>query len=488
MGLAHIQEIRDAVTRFQASGKPAFAYAETFGEFGPGNGGYYLATAFDEIYLQPSGDLGMTGLMYETPFIGGLLEKLDITPEMFQRFEYKNAMNFYTERLFTEPHERALRELMDSQFGQLLRGIAEGRGLSEEQVRTLFDSGPFLADGALEEGLVDGLAYRDEVYDRVYELAGNEAEPVHVSSYLRVAGRPYARGETIALIHGYGSVVRGWSSYSPIDGSVTMGADTIAAAFRAAVEDDRVKAIIFRVDSPGGSYVASDTIWRETILARDAEKPVIVSMGNLAGSGGYFVAIDADKIVAQPGSITGSIGVLGGKFLTRESWERIGVTWDDVHTSSNSRIWTGTYDYGASRPRIEAVLDRIYEDFTEKVAEGRGLPLETVQEIARGRIWTGEDARTLGLVDELGGMDVAIRLAREAADLDPDAAIRLKRFPPRRSTLQLLLERTAGSEGPMLAAMTRMLEVLQPKVRMLQRLGLSGDPGPLSVPHLGSPN
>jgi protease-4 len=480
LGMAQLQEVRDAVTRFRETGKPAYAYAETFGEFGPGNGGYYLATAFDKIFLQPSGDVGLTGLIYESPFIRGLLDKLEVTPEMGQRKEFKNAMNFYTDRAYNEAHRTAMQAVMDSHFSQLMRGIAEGRGLGEEEVVELFDRGPFSSAEALDAGLVDVLAYRDGMHEELRELAGERAEFVDASRYLATAGRLHRRGTTIALIEGTGTVVRGASRYSPLDGSVQMGADTIATAIRDAAGDHRVKAIVFRVDSPGGSYVASDTIWRETVRAREAGKPVIVSMGNLAGSGGYFVAMDADKIVAQPGTITASIGVLGGKMLTREFWKKLGITWDDVASSANSRMWTGTYGYGPSRERFESALDRIYEDFTGKVAAGRDLPLEEVHEIARGRIWTGEDALELGLVDELGGLDVAFDLAREAIGLDSGAPVRIKRFPRRRSPWELFFSKR--SEHAALVALTRSLKALQPQVRMLKRLGILGDSGPLQMP------
>ena len=481
MGLAHLQEIRDAVMRFRESGKPAYAFAETFGEFGPGNGGYYLATAFDRIYLQPSGDVGLTGMIYESPFVKGLLDKLHVIPQLDQRMEYKNAMNFYTDEAYNEPFRRAMQALLDSQFGQLVRGIGEARNLSEPEVMALIDRGPFLGHEAVAAGLVDELVYRDEAVDRIDEAIGDDAEFYGLSRYLASAGRKNRKGTTIALIEAYGAVVRGSSRYSPLDGSVTMGADTISSAFRSAIEDRRVKAIIFRVDSPGGSYVASDTIWRETIRAQEAEKPVIVSMGNLAGSGGYFVAMNADKIVAQPGTITASIGVLGGKLLTRDFWkEMLGVTWDDVHSSGNSRMWTGTYEYGPSYERFAASLDRIYEDFTGRVAAGRDLPREEVLELARGRIWTGEDALEIGLVDELGGVDVAMRLAREAIGLEPDAPLRIKRFPRRRSAWELLVSRR--SERAALVALRQSLTLLQPKVSMLKELGLWNDPGPLRMP------
>jgi len=316
MGMAQTQELREAVQRFRAHKKFAIAYAETFGEFGPGNGAYYLATSFDQIYLQPSGDIGLTGLMLESPFVKGTLEKLGMRFHGDHRYEYKNALNTFTETKFTAPHKEALEKVLNSWFGQLKEGICTTRGIPPDQFQALVDKGPYLGKEALDAKLVDGLAYRDEVFDQVKKKAAGDAEFLYLRKYLDRAGRPHDHGRTVALVYGAGGVSRGKSEYSPVSGSQTMGSDTVAGAIRAAVADKDVKAILFRVDSPGGSYVASDTIWREVVNARKAGKPVIVSMGDLAGSGGYFVAMAADKIVAQPGTITASIGVLGGKILT----------------------------------------------------------------------------------------------------------------------------------------------------------------------------
>lgn len=486
LGLAKTQELRDAVLRFRSKGKWAIAWADTFGEAGPGTGGYYLATAFDEIYVQPSGDIGLTGLILESPFVRGTVDKLGFVPRLDHRHEYKNAMNVFTEKKYTDPHREATRKIMDSWFGQIVRGIAKGRKMSEEEVRALMDRGPFLGREALEAGLVDGLAYRDEVYEKAKEKAGKGSKPLFLSSYLRRAGSPYRRGTTVALIYGVGQVLRGESEYDPASQEPTMGSDTVAAAFRAAVEDESVRAILFRVDSPGGSYVASDTIWRETVRARQAGKPVIVSMGDVAGSGGYFVAMACDKIVAQPATITGSIGVLGGKFLTTGFWDKLGVTWDEVHTSRNSTIWTGTHDYSPSEwDRFQASLDRIYEDFTSKVAEGRRLPKQRVLEIAKGRIWSGEDGKNLGLVDAVGGYAEALALVREAAGLPEDAPIRLKVFPKKKSLFEAIFGRERdSSEGQATARLVaRLLEAVRPAARIARELGLLGPPrGELATP------
>jgi len=485
LGMAQVQELRDAIRRFREHKKFAVAFAETFGEFGPGGNAYYLATAFDEIWLQPSGDVGLTGVLAEAFFLRGTLDKLGITPRLDHRYEYKNAMNIFTERKFTPAHREATERVVKSFASQMLRGIAKGRRMSEEQVRALVDRGPLLGPEALNAKLVDGLAYREQVYDKVKERAGKGAKVIPLMEYLQRAGRPHTRGKTIALIYGVGGVQRGKSGFDPVFGELVMGSDTVASAFRQAIEDKEVRAILFRIDSPGGSYVASDTIWQETVRARKAGKPVIASMGNVAGSGGYFVAMAADKIVAQPGTITGSIGVLGGKMLTTGFWQKLGITWDEVHEGANATFWTGTSDYTPAQwARFQAWLDRIYDDFTSKVAEGRRLPKQRVLEIAKGRIWTGEDAKALGLVDELGGFDVALRLAKQAAGIPEKEEVRLKLFPPRKSLLEVIMERLTGREPQEeeagMVALRRALELVQPFARRVRMLDAAR--APLAMP------
>jgi protease-4 len=488
IGLAQLQEIRDAVMAFRAKKKPALAYAETFGEFGQGNGAYYLATAFDEIWLQPSGDIGLTGIFIESPFLRGVLDKLGVKPHMDHRYEYKNAMNTFTDTKYDPAFKEAMTALMNSFFSQMVAGIAEGRHLKADEVKSLFDRGPFLGKEALDAKLVDGLAYRDEVYGKVMEKAGKGAKRLFLSAYLKRAGRPHQSGKTVALIYGVGGVGRGESDYSPVTGRQSMGSDTVAAAFRDAVADPKVKAIVFRVDSPGGSYVASDTIWRETLKAKEAGKPVIVTMGNLAGSGGYFVAMAADKIVAQPGTITASIGVLGGKMVTPGLWAKLGLSWDEVHTSANSAMWTGTHDYSpAEWARFQAWLDRVYADFTSKVAEGRGLPKEKVLQIAKGRIWTGEDAKARGLVDELGGFPAALRLAKAAAGIPEKDDVTLKLFPAEKTPFEMIFGEERDNSGPKaeVQAVAALLRHIQPIASRLQAIGLLGpEPGVLTMPEV----
>jgi protease-4 len=478
MGMAQTQEIRDAVIRFRAHKKFAVAYAETFGEFGPGNGSYYLATAFDHIYLQPSGDVGLTGIILESPFIKGTLSKLGMTFHGDHRYEYKNALNFYTETKYTGPHKEAMSALMASWFNQMKDGICQARQIAPEKFQTLIDAGPYLGREAVDAKLIDAVAYRDEVYGKAKSQAGDGAELLYLDKYLSRAGRPHDRGKTVALIFGVGAVTRGKSDYDPVQGAQNMGSDTVAGAIRAAADDKNVKAILFRVDSPGGSYVASDTIWREVVRARQAGKPVIVSMGNLAGSGGYFVAMAADKIVAEPGTITASIGVLGGKMLTSGLWDKGGLSWDEVHQGENATMFTGTHDFTpAEWGRFEAWLDRVYVDFTGKVADGRKLPKEKVLEIAKGRIWTGQDAKNLGLVDELGGYDTALNLAKKAAGIPAGDEVKIVVYPRPKTLLQSVIARNGADNSDKEAVgqtLARILQVVQPVARQLDAVGIKG--------------
>ena len=476
MGMAEVQEIREAVQRFRAKKKFAVAFAETFGEVGPGNKSYYLATAFDHIYLQPSGDIGLTGLMLESPFISGTLQKLGLPFHGDHRYEYKSALNTFTEKKYTPAEREENTAILNSWFTQMQEGICNARGIPKDQWQSLVDHGPYLGKEGLDAKLVDGLAYRDEVYDQAKKKAGEGAQFLYLTKYLEGAGRPHQRGKTVALIYGVGAVQRGKSNFDALTGGGGMGSDTVTAAFRAAIDDKDVKAILFRVDSPGGSYVASDAIWREVALARKAGKPVIVSMGDLAGSGGYFVAMDADKIVAQPGTITASIGVLGGKFLSSGFWKKVGFSWDQVHEGANATIWTSTMDYSPQEwARFEAWLDRVYADFTTKVADGRHLPKDKVLQIAKGRIWSGSDARNLGLVDDLGGFDEAISLVKKAIGVAPAEDVKIEVFPRKKSLLQSLLAGSPNnSEQEGAAAQTRVgiLDAVQPFLKQLQAMGV----------------
>jgi len=490
MGTAQVQEVREAVQRFRAKKKFAIASSETFGEAGPGNAGFYLATAFDQIYLQPSGDIGLTGILLESPFLKGTFAKLGMQFHGDHRYEYKTALDTFTQTGLTPAAREEDTAVVMSWYGQMVRAIAEGRHLTEDQVRAIIDRGPILGPEAKDAHLVDDLLYRDEVVDQVKKKAGSGSQLLYLQRYLERAGRPHNKGRGIALIYGVGAVSRGKSGFDPVFGSASMGSDTVSAAFRAAVNDKDIKAILFRVDSPGGSYVASDAIWREVVKARKAGKPVVVSMGDLAGSGGYFVAIPADKIVAQPGTITASIGVLNGKFLTSGLWQKMGLNWDSVQAGANATMWTGTHDYTpAEWQKFETWLDRVYTDFTSKVADGRHMPKDKVLQIAKGRIWSGEDAQNLGLIDELGGFNEALNLTKKAAGIPESEEVNLRAFPEKKPFWQMI----AGEKPPnsdhdaAMQALIEMMNLVQPVAQKLQMLGAGRSQEVLRMPEVVHP-
>jgi protease-4 len=490
LGLAKVQEIRDAVTAFRGKGKLAIAFADTFGEFGPGTRPYYLATAFDEIWLQPIGNLGLTGLYAESPFVKGTLDLLGIVPEFDHREQYKTAMNLLTETKMTPAHREEVEALLSSVAAQIVRGIARGRKLSESEVRQAIDRGPLLAEEAVQAKLVDRLGYRDQLIAHTRARAGSGAELTGLTTYLDRAERPHRDGQTIALIYGTGLVVRGSGAASPLTGSNVMAAAEMTRAFRAAVRDASVRAILFRVDSPGGSAVASETIWREVVFARERGKPVIVSMGNVAGSGGYYVAAAADKIVAEPATLTGSIGVLAGKLVVADLLKKVGVTTDSAQIGANAAMFSPTTEFSArAHDRLEAFLDETYKGFKDHVATGRRMTQQEVEGVAKGRVWSGEDAKARGLVDELGGYEVALRLAKEAAKIPTEAPITLTVFPREEGLPELLYNRFFGKDRDRedetggSGVFDRSLKAVQP---LLQRLEAVLDtPGVLTMPPLG---
>jgi protease-4 len=490
LGLARAQEVRDAIAAFRAKGKFAIAFSESFGEFGAGTRPYYLATAFDEIWLQPLGSVGLIGLHAEVPFLRGTLDRLGIVPRFARREEYKSATNSLTETEMSGPQREEIESLLGSMAGQITQGIATARHLSENEVQALIDHGPLFAEEAKTARLIDRIGYRDEAVTEAHRRAGSGAEFVTVSRYLEGAGHPHDKGPTIALIHGTGLITQGGSAASPLTGNAEMTARAVTRAFRAAFRDAEVRAILFRIDSPGGSAVASETIWREVVRARERGKPVIVSMGDTAGSGGYYIAAPADKIVAQPATLTGSIGVLAGKLVIGEFLHKLGVTTDSAGRGANAGMFSAIKDFSpAERERLDAFLDSTYWGFKQHVAAGRHLSDEQVEAVAKGRVWSGEEARGKGLVDALGGYATAFQLAKEAAKIPPDGQFKLVVFPREKGSAELIFDRLfdldhdeeGGSPQPGL--IERTLTALGALVADIE--ALTGDPGVLRMPPLG---
>jgi protease-4 len=398
--------------------------------------------------MQPSGTVGLIGFASNATFLRDALDKAGIEAEFVAKGEYKSAANLFTEGGFTDSHREAVTRMLESLQGQVWEAIAGSRDIDPGGLDALADRAPLLRDDAVASGLVDRIGFRDEAHARIAELVGveddsPESKPPRLN-LVRYAGAsrprltpplPSVPGRkpkpSLAVVTLEGPIVngRGGRQFLPI-GSSSAGGDTIAAALRTAAADDSVSAIVLRVESPGGSVTASETIWREVTRARDRGKPVVVSMGSVAASGGYYVAMNADAIVANPATITGSIGVITGKLVVRDLKERLGVASDAVRTNANADAWSiDTPFTPEQRAHREAEADLFYADFVERVAQGRNLTTEAVDAVARGRIWTGADALERGLVDELGGLRTAVRRAKILAGLDEDADVRIVSFP-----------------------------------------------------------
>ncbi len=465
--LADAQELAGAVRAFREEGKRAWAWAESFGELGPGTSGYLLACAFDEIWLQPSGDVGLTGVAVQSVFLRGALDKLGVEPQLGQRYEYKNAADTLLRTEYSPAHREASERLAASSFDVVVEAVAQARRLTPESVRELADRAPIPAADALAAGLVDHVGYRHEVYGAARADAGEEARLRFVTAYSphrapvdAVRERLVARGQrAVALVQAVGEIRLGRSGRGLRGPS--LGSDTVTAALRAAAGDDGIAAVVLRVDSPGGSYVASDAIWAAVREVQAADKPVVVSMGGVAASGGYFVAAPADAVLALPSTLTGSIGVLGGKPVVAELLARLGIGTGTATAGRNAGMASARAPYTPEQwDRLQASLDRIYDDFVGKVAQGRRMDRAAVHEVARGRVWTGADALERGLVDELGGLERAADVARDRAGLPAEAPLRpypqvhpLRRLRPPRSSDDLaasaasLAPVTAGPEG-----------------------------------------
>lgn len=427
LGAAQIQELRDALMAFRQTGKESWCYADSFGEADGGTALYYLATACKSIWLQPIGSVNITGLSMEVPFAKGALEKLDVKPEMVQRKEYKSYMEMFTRDDFSEHSREENQAVLDSILSQFVDGIAKERGLSHDYVRLLISNGPYLTEEALNEKLVDYIGFRYTLKPTIQKTLGKHIQFIGMESYLATL-HPKKTGGKVALIFGSGTIMQNGKE-SPMT-EVTIAANETYKAFQNAIADKDVKAIVYRINSGGGSPVASETIYGVIKYARQQGKPVIISMSDAAASGGYWIAIAGSKIVAQPTTITGSIGAFGGKFVLSGLFEKLGIKFGEMSTSENAGMWSMAHSFTPTQwLKLNAQMDHIYKAFTTRVALDRTLTPEQVEKVARGRVWTGEQALALGLVDQLGGLSLALDLARKEAGLSPDAGIHIYPHP-----------------------------------------------------------
>lgn len=437
---AKLQEIRDHLLEFRKSGKPSVAYLSSDFNF---NRDFYLATGCEQVWLSPSSPLTITGLMAESHFYRGTFEKLKIVPDFVRVAEYKTAVDQYTEKKYTAANREMSESLMRSTFDQYASGLAQGRKLDLDRARSLLEKGPFLAEEGLQNKLVDRLAYWDEVQSYFRQKSG-EWRPIELSRYARQIKNPGM--DKIAIVHATGAIIVGHSDWTPFSGFLA-GSTTVAADLRRAREDSSVKAIILRVDSPGGSVVASDIIRREVQLAAKA-KPLVVSMSDLAASGGYYISMPANKIIAEPGTLTGSIGVYVGKFNIEGFYELLGISSDHLQTSDNASLfWERQAFTPAQRAAVVKMVNQVYADFTRGVAEGRHMKQEDVDKIGRGRVWTGLQGKEKGLVDEIGGLSRAVSVAKALAKMDPQATVQLVHYPREKSFLESLFSSNDERQG-----------------------------------------
>jgi protease-4 len=429
-GWGAARELHDAISRFRESGKPIYAHIEYCGDKE-----YYVAAACSRVYAVPEALIDVAGLAVQATFFRKTLDKLGIEAQFEGVGKYKNAPNTYTETTFTEPHREQMQALLDSLFATYVAGLAKSRGRTEAQVLRMIDEGPYDGDGALKAGLVDGLLYGEELEKKL-----EDASAVGARQYLKSRpGFGWGR-EKLALIYVLGEIVPGKSGSSLLGGTSFAGSDTLAAAIRQARDDAAIKAIVVRIDSPGGVATASDVIWREMREARRI-KPVIASLGDVAASGGYYIAMGADAIVTQPTTITGSIGVFGGKLNLHGLYDKLGITKETLTRGRFADLYS---DYrrwdDEERARVRAMLVAFYHSFIDKAAQGRNRKPEEIEKVAQGRVWTGAEALNIGLADRLGDLKSAIALARERAKIPASSEVALVVLPEHKGWLEAFLQ------------------------------------------------
>ncbi len=445
-GWGKSEEIRDAIADFRTSGKPVYAYME----YGM-NKEYYIASACDRIYVAPPGELFVNGMAAEIMFFRGSLDKLGVYPDIYQIGKYKSAGDTFTRKEMSEAHREFMNSLVDDLFNRYVEGIAKARGKSAEEVRALIDEAPYSAPKAKEAGLIDGVAYREELDKELKGKLGYKEDEqlrlVKSSSYKEVKPDSLGldKGEKIAVIYATGGIDSGKSENSPT-GEQSIGSDTLVKALNDARDDKTIKAIVIRVDSPGGSGLASDVIWY-AVEAAKAKKPVVVSMGDVAASGGYYIAAGANKILAQPSTITGSIGVLAGKPVLREFYDWLGISNEYILRGKRAGMFRETEKFTPEeREKFEEwIKNTYYNDFIPKVAKGRGKPVEYIDSVGQGRVWTGAQGKDKGLVDEFGGLDRAVQVAAELANLPKDKGVKRVILPYPRTFLQEMFD--SGDEA-----------------------------------------
>jgi protease-4 len=482
-GLARVQELRSAIQRFRGKGKFAIGFAESLGAGSDHFSDYYLASVLDQIWLQPSGGFGVAGLAIETPFLKGGLDKIGVHMEGGKRYEYKSAPDTFTESDMTTAARDNLQQLIDGLYGQFIEDVARDRHLAPAKLRQLIDAAPFNSERARVDGLVDKIGYRADAMDDVWQHAGTTHDLISLSDYAADGHRPIPHGAAIALVRVSGTIGSTSGNGGLLDDDATAASDDIVDALDTAATTKDVKAIVLRIDSPGGTYPAADAIADGVARARAAGKPVVVSMGDVAASGGYLAAVRADVIVAEPTTITASIGVFGMWPVADGLLDLLGVKIERLNAGSNAGMYsTFLPPNAAQKAAVGRDLDAVYVDFTRQVGEARRLDAARLDQAARGRVFTGIDARRAGLIDELGGFDLALNIAKAKAGIDDGKQIEVRRFPIESDRWQHIASRLLHlvgieAKGPSLRAPLELRN-------LLARLGVNVRTGNVRLPPL----
>ncbi len=464
-GLAKAQELRRQLLGLRRAGKFVECFLETVGEGSNGTLEYYLASACERIHLAPAGDLNLLGLYTESRFLRGTFDKLKIDPEFNHVGRYKSAVETYTRNEFTPESKEAIAAVLDGYFSQIVSAIAEARRKTPYEIKWLIDGAPFSAAEAVKRGLIDQLSYPDQFRDHLKKRLGREPSYLAIEDY-RPARSLSAR--RIAVVFALGTLVRGHGGTAPWTEEIFLGSDDMAALLRNMAEDDSISSVVLRIDSPGGSALAADLILREVGKLKD-KKPVVVSMSDMAASGGYYIAARATKIVAEPATLTGSIGVYGGKLVTRRFEEEVlGVGHDAQKRGTNADIYSPLQPNSQQQEtRLQQLMLRTYAAFIGHVAAGRRMNRPAVEGVAGGRVWTGAAARRIGLVDELGGLDKAVDIARQEAGIRSGETVVVDFYPPPPSWLDLFFARREPRLPTALAEVAAALEAGPPRLLQL---------------------
>ncbi len=469
-GLAQLQELRQAIKDFRATGKKAYIYSTGMGSFGGGTDEYYLATAFDEIWMQPNTEIGITGLNMEIPFLKGLLEKIGVTAEFYARHEYKNAAASLLYSDFTVPYKKETEQMGRSLFEQIVNDVSAERKIDKKQLRKLINEAPVFAETGVDEKLIDRVAYRPELIEKVMNETGGKM--IDMYDYAASVGDGDKGLPVIAFVTMEGTIDAGKSQSNPLRGDNVIGAETFIQQLDEIAANGNVKALVLRINSPGGSYSASNEIWNALMRLKEKNHlPIIVSMGDYAASGGYFVALAGDKLLAEPATITGSIGVLGGKIVFAGLWNKLKVNWGEVKFGDNAGILSANHKFSASEKAVfNKSLDNVYHDFVTKVAEARQITSDGMDKLARGRVWTGQQAVDNGLIDELGGISQAVIWAKKLSDIAPQGRFNIVYYPKAKTFQEKVAELINGGAKISVNKTVKQMGLDIDAVNMLKRL------------------